>query len=61
MDTVIAVSVSARDPGYLLLLPPVSLILGWTYLANDEKISTIGRYIRGECPVRRPETGHAPE
>ncbi|HEY0542264.1 MAG TPA: hypothetical protein VGD53_28155 [Actinoallomurus sp.] len=52
MATVIAVSVSARDMAYLLLLPPVSLILGWTYLANDEKISAIGRYIRGELAPR---------
>jgi hypothetical protein len=29
-----------------LLLPWVCLILGWTYLVNDEKISSIGRYIR---------------
>ena len=30
----------------LLLLPVVCLVLGWTYLVNDEKISAIGRYIR---------------
>ncbi|MDJ0797410.1 MAG: hypothetical protein QNJ51_11365 [Calothrix sp. MO_167.B12] len=30
----------------LLVLPWVSLVLGWTYLINDEKISAIGRYIR---------------
>jgi hypothetical protein len=29
-----------------LVLPWVCLILGWTYLINDEKISAIGRYIR---------------
>ncbi|MCW2858477.1 MAG: putative integral rane protein [Actinoallomurus sp.] len=52
MATVIAVSASARDPSYVLLLPPVSRILGWTYLANDEKISAIGRYIRGELAPR---------
>ncbi|GAB2622279.1 hypothetical protein GCM10027168_62800 [Streptomyces capparidis] len=32
----------------LLLFPPVSLLLGWTYLVNDEKISAIGRYVREE-------------
>lgn len=32
----------------LLLLPPVSVLLGWTYLVNDEKISAIGRYVREE-------------
>jgi hypothetical protein len=30
----------------LLVVPWVCLILGWTYLVNDEKISAIGRYIR---------------
>lgn len=30
----------------LLVLPWVCLILGWSYLTNDEKISAIGRYIR---------------
>lgn len=30
-----------------LVLPWVCLILGWTYLVNDEKISAIGWYIRG--------------
>ncbi len=29
-----------------LVLPWVCLILGWTYLVNDEKISAIGKYIR---------------
>ncbi|MGI5268659.1 hypothetical protein ACQEUU_05875 [Nonomuraea sp. CA-218870] len=31
----------------LLALPVICLILGWTYVANDEKISAIGRYVRG--------------
>ncbi|HIE01312.1 MAG TPA: hypothetical protein EYP59_13650 [Thiotrichaceae bacterium] len=30
----------------LLVLPWVCLILGWTYLINDQKISAIGKYIR---------------
>lgn len=32
----------------LLLLPPVSTVLGWTYLVNDEKVSAIRRYLRAE-------------
>lgn len=36
----------------LLLLPPVCLVLGWTYLINDEKISAIGRYVREELAPR---------
>ena len=30
----------------LLVIPWVCLVLGWTYVVNDEKISAIGRYIR---------------
>lgn len=30
----------------LLVLPMICIVLGWTYLVNDEKISAIGRYIR---------------
>ena len=30
----------------LLVIPWVCLILGWTYIVNDEKISAIGKYIR---------------
>ncbi|GHH39997.1 hypothetical protein FHS35_006797 [Streptomyces umbrinus] len=38
--------------GLLLLLPPVCLVLGWTYLVNDEKISAIGRYVSTELAPR---------
>jgi hypothetical protein len=30
----------------LLVIPWVCLILGWTYVVNDQKISAIGKYIR---------------
>ncbi len=30
----------------LLIAPWLCVILGWTYLVNDEKISALGRYIR---------------
>jgi hypothetical protein len=30
----------------LLILPWVSLIMGWTYLVNDQKITALGRYVR---------------
>jgi len=36
----------------LLLVPWVCLILGWTYLVNDEKISSIGKYIRTKLDKR---------
>ena len=40
-----AVSSSANYYAFLVL-PWACLILGWTYLINDQKISAIGRYIR---------------
>lgn len=43
-----------------LILPWASLILGWTYLVNDEKISAIGRYIRLTLVEKvKEKTGHA--
>ncbi|PRX96600.1 hypothetical protein [Allonocardiopsis opalescens] len=49
---IIAVTVSSGSRVFLLLVPPVCLVLGWTYLVNDEKISAIGRYVRGELAPR---------
>lgn len=40
------------EPALLLLLPPVSILLGWTYLINDQKISAMGRYIRDTLAPR---------
>ena len=43
------ISISASDVVrvlVLLVLPLICVVLGWTYLVNDEKISAIGRYIR---------------
>jgi hypothetical protein len=43
----------------LLVVPWTCLILGWTYLINDEKISAIGRYIRLTLVEKLKEkTGH---
>ncbi len=36
----------------LLIAPWICVILGWTYLVNDEKISAIGRYIRRDLTQR---------
>jgi hypothetical protein len=53
MAAVIAASLQPENrPELLLLLPPVSALLGWTYLVNDEKISAIGRYVREELAPR---------
>lgn len=35
-----------------LVIPWVCLVMGWTYLVNDEKISAIGRYIRDNLEKR---------
>jgi hypothetical protein len=35
-------------PSVLLALPGAAVVLGWTFLANDQKISQIGRYIRSQ-------------
>jgi hypothetical protein len=39
-------------PAVALLLPPVTLALGWTYLANDQKVSAIGHYLRTDLAPR---------
>jgi hypothetical protein len=35
-----------------LLLPPVALALGWTYLVNDQKVTAIGAYLRTDLAPR---------
>lgn len=52
---VIAAAAQAKQTSMLLALPPVCVVLGWTYLVNDEKISAIGRYVRGELGPRLAE------
>ncbi|RKN12912.1 hypothetical protein [Streptomyces radicis] len=63
MAAVVAAVLQADGrPGLLLLLPPVSVLLGWTYVVNDEKISAVGRYVREELAPRLAELsgGHEP-
>jgi len=52
LGAVVAATIQTRSRAALLLLPPVCVILGWTYLVNDEKVSAIGRYIRLELGPR---------
>jgi peptidoglycan/LPS O-acetylase OafA/YrhL len=49
-----AFSKDSQEKAYyaLLILPWVSLILGWTYLVNDQKISAIGEYIKSKLAKR---------
>ncbi|MFE1261202.1 hypothetical protein ACFW5X_11815 [Streptomyces albogriseolus] len=49
---VIAAAAQAKQPSMLLALPPVCVVLGWTYVVNDEKISAIGRYVRDDLGPR---------
>ncbi|WP_223281180.1 hypothetical protein [Streptomyces antnestii] len=50
---VLAITVQSRQAQLLLAVPVVCLVLGWTYLVNDEKISAVGCYIRDRsCAMR---------
>jgi hypothetical protein len=57
---VVAVSAQTGRTDLLLTLPLVCLVLGWTYLVNDEKISAIGRYVRTELGPRLTALSAAP-
>jgi len=39
-------------PALPLLLPLVTLVLGWTYLVNDHKVTAIGRYLSTDLGPR---------
>ena len=56
-----AAAVSARNLALLLLLPPVSVLLGWTHLDNDIKVSAMGRYVRESLAGRLTELSGASE
>ncbi|MFE8951911.1 hypothetical protein ACH4KU_11630 [Streptomyces althioticus] len=49
---VIAAAAQAKQPSMLLALPPVCVVLGWTYVVNDEKITAIGLYVRDSLGPR---------
>jgi hypothetical protein len=52
---VVAVTVQSGQSRLLLSVPTVCLVLGWTYLVNDEKISEIGCYVRDHLGPRLGE------
>ena len=52
---VIAAAAQAKQSSMLLALPPVCVVLGWTYLVNDQKISAVGAYVRGDLGPRLAE------
>ena len=43
---------SVKTHSAMLLVPWICIILGWTYIVNDEKISSIGKYIRQKLEKR---------
>ncbi|MFJ8440880.1 hypothetical protein [Kitasatospora griseola] len=52
MVTVLIGAVQTHQPALLLALPIATSVLGWTYLANDQKISAIGHYVRTDLGSR---------
>ncbi|MFF2939590.1 hypothetical protein ACFVSQ_07090 [Streptomyces niveus] len=56
---VLAITVHSGQVQLLLAVPVISLILGWAYLVNDEKISAVGRYIRDQLGPRLAELSGA--
>ncbi|GAA0899347.1 MULTISPECIES: hypothetical protein [Streptomyces violaceusniger group] len=63
VTAVAAVAAQTDDPQLILALalPVVCLVLGWTHLVNDEKISAIGRYVRTELASRLAEVTNVEE
>lgn len=43
------------NPLLLLVLAPVGALLGWTYIINDDKIKSMGRYMRTHLLPRMEE------
>ncbi|WP_399934374.1 hypothetical protein [Streptomyces kanamyceticus] len=52
---VLAITVQSQQAQLLLTIPAICLVLGWTYLVNDEKISAVGSYIRDQLGPRLTE------
>jgi hypothetical protein len=61
VTAVAAVAAQTDYPQLILALPVVCLVLGWTHLVNDEKISAIGRYVRTELASRLAEATNVEE
>ena len=54
--TIASLSISnTANCNMLLIIPWACVVLGWTYIVNDEKISAIGRYIRCELVTQIEE------
>ncbi|MFJ3661866.1 hypothetical protein ACIPPM_15540 [Streptomyces sp. NPDC090119] len=60
VTAVVALTVQSGQAQLLLSAPAICLILGWTYLVNDQKISAIGCYVRDQLGPRLGELASAP-
>lgn len=60
MAAVIAAALQAHNNLMFLLLPPVTVVLGWKYVSNDDKITAIGRYIQAQLAPRLTALVHQP-
>ncbi|MEW1628982.1 hypothetical protein AB0387_16475 [Streptomyces sp. NPDC089173] len=56
---VVAITLQSAKAQLLLAIPAICLVLGWTYLVNDEKISAVGCYIRDQLGPRLAELSGA--
>nr|WP_037658672.1 hypothetical protein [Streptomyces griseofuscus] len=56
---ILAIAVQSEQDQLLLAVPVVCLVLGWTYLVNDEKISAVGCYVRDRLGPRLAELSGA--
>ncbi|QKW51642.1 hypothetical protein [Streptomyces buecherae] len=59
VTAILATTVHSGQTPLLLAVPVVCLVLGWTYLVNDEKISAVGCYIRERLGPRLAELSGA--
>ncbi|MBD1858907.1 hypothetical protein Q2T42_08610 [Leptolyngbya boryana CZ1] len=56
---IMALAVGERSTPYaLLVLPWICLVLGWTYVNNDQKISAIGHYIHNHLGAQVHQVLH---
>ncbi|WP_443052810.1 hypothetical protein [Streptomyces sp. NBC_00184] len=58
-SAVLAITVQSGKAQLMLAVPVICLVLGWTYLVNDEKISAVGCYIREQLGPRLAELSGA--
>ncbi|QHY97440.1 hypothetical protein SSPS47_20240 [Streptomyces sp. S4.7] len=56
---ILALTVQSGRTQLLLTVPVICLVLGWTYLVNDEKVSAVGYYIRDRLGPRLAELSGA--